>query len=627
MVQVSMHTCGLHAYMHACMHAHIHTRIVSDAHTHTHAHTHNAHTHTCIHTDGLGWNWNWYTVLEGDTLSAIASRHAVPLASIVALNTHTISSADAIYAGQTLRIPCAWQQRRGKEEGGGHCLLEPPVSQDPDTTREPSARVASSVHRCRSVVASAPPPAPSTPRAQHAARQLGGEEMQTLHREVVRLRQQVSTCQAELTSSRSLVAAAANLTPLAHSRRRQPDAAPPPRTLRRKAANATYEEALLALAQHGTRAQRVESGSDALFREPVVAEDLDCLVGVALVFAATCVAITIANVAALTRDHGQSDCQRGADGDVAVHPVEESCPVLDATRSLAVHGPEEPEALQPACSAVAEPASKQSSDDGRCGTSCGTTSGPGLASEVPREDSALMADKVGEVQVALECTEALQRIANETAECELEHNATSASSPNELQLVLEESKEMEAELRDAAAQRQMSSTTQCPAAEKAQAKALCTLCADESEEEGKACAPGAESLPLEMVLSAFGDRSDDDELTFEQVRPTLLRSGFTPQQCEDILREILQQAADDAAPDETLTKISKSHSQKALKSLFPDLTPLWTSQTGSVCDSSQLSCRAASTPTEEVGMPSEGLVPEAEEKSQDSEDSDDWERV
>jgi hypothetical protein len=231
-----------------------------------------------------------------------------------------------------------------------------------------------------------------------------------------------------------------------------------------------------------------------------------------------------------------------------------------------------------------------------------------------------MADKVGEVQVALECTEALQRIANETAECELEHNATSASSPNELQLVLEESKEMEAELRDAAAQRQMSSTTQCPAAEKAQAKALCTLCADESEEEGKACAPGAESLPLEMV-------SDDDELTFEQVRPTLLRSGFTPQQCEDILREILQQAADDAAPDETLTKISKSHSQKALKSLFPDLTPLWTSQTGSVCDSSQLSCRAASTPTEEVGMPSEGLVPEAEEKSQDSEDSDDWERV
>ena len=144
--------------------------------------------------------------------------------------------------------------------------------------------------------------------------------------------------------------------------------------------------------------------------------------------------------------------------------------------------------MLPACSAVAEPASKQSSDDGRCGTSCGTTSGPGLASEVPREDGALMADKVREVQVALEGTEALQRIANETAECELEHNDTSASSPKELQLVLEGSKEMEVELRDAAAQRQMSSTTQCPAAEKAQAKALCTLCADESEEEGKACA-------------------------------------------------------------------------------------------------------------------------------------------
>ena len=601
-------------YRCAFIHASINARARALTHTHTHA---------CIHTDGLGRNWNWYIVLEGDTLSAIASRHAVPLESIVALNTHTISSADAIYAGQRLRIPCGWQQHRSKEEGGGHCLLATQASQDLDTTSVPSARVASSVHRCRSVVASTPQ-APSTPRAQHRERTLAGEEIQTLHREVVSLRQQVSTCQAELTSSRSLAAAAANLTPLAYSRRRrQLDASPPPWPLRRKAANATYEEALLALARHGTRVQRADSGSDALFREPVGDDDLDCLVGVGLVFVVICVAITIANVAALTRDHGQSDCQRGADGGAAVHPVQESCPVLDDTRSLAVHGPEEPDALPPAFSAVsAEPAPKQSSDDGRCGTACC----PGLASEVAWEDGALMADKVREVQVALECTAALQRIANETSECESEHNDTIASSPNEL-LVLEGSKETEAELKDAAAQRQMSSKTQCPAAEEAQAKALWTLFADESEEEGKACASGAESLPLEMVLSAFADRSDDDELTFEQVRPTLLRSGFTPQQCEDILREILQQAADDAAPDETLTKISKSHSQKALKSLFPDLTPLWTSQTGSVCDSSQLSCHAAPTPTEELSMPSEGLVLEAEEKGKDSEDYDDWERV
>jgi LysM repeat protein len=58
------------------------------------------------------WVGTWYTVVSGDTLSVIAIKHHVPMQGILAINNHSIQSADTINVGQMLRIPTEKDARR-----------------------------------------------------------------------------------------------------------------------------------------------------------------------------------------------------------------------------------------------------------------------------------------------------------------------------------------------------------------------------------------------------------------------------------------------------------------------------------------------------------------------------------
>jgi hypothetical protein len=55
--------------------------------------------------DGSGWSW--YTVVAGDTLTAISERSCVPIDAVLAANVGEVRDADAIVVGQRLRLPNA----------------------------------------------------------------------------------------------------------------------------------------------------------------------------------------------------------------------------------------------------------------------------------------------------------------------------------------------------------------------------------------------------------------------------------------------------------------------------------------------------------------------------------------
>jgi len=106
-----------------------------------------------------------------------------------------------------------------------------------------------------------------------------------------------------------------------------------------------------------------------------------------------------------------------------------------------------------------------------------------------------------------------------------------------------------------------------------------TKCSQESSPSH----PPSTWSPMAMFLSAFGDMSDDNQLTSQQVLPTLSRLGYTAQECDAILEEISMSAAKDDADsggdaDGLFARTSPSTLEKAPRTLFPDWEKLFEEQ-------------------------------------------------
>jgi len=90
--------------------------------------------------DTADWRGTWYTVVSGDTLTAIANRYHVPMPGILAINNDSIQSADTINVGQKLRIPSEQDARR--------LAGLPPAPPHSHTFSDPTSTTAPDTHTC-----------------------------------------------------------------------------------------------------------------------------------------------------------------------------------------------------------------------------------------------------------------------------------------------------------------------------------------------------------------------------------------------------------------------------------------------------------------------------------------------